>query len=237
MRLVLALCLLCCSQVYADDNPAIACTQKLVTEPKFAPLANKLPLGAMSDIGFEKLAIKAVPTKKDSKLIREWAEAHGSCFNIGLEYAKTNYPPQLVALAIEANNREMAVAASLYNRDLSYGAANKQIQSISDDFRNKITALAEQIKSERASQQVAQEQAKKAQDEKMGEQQERERQYAEQQQAQADAQRRQLGLQLLQQQQQQQQNNYNQQMQIYQNRKPVTTNCNGTGTSWTCYSQ
>ena len=252
MRLIFALCLLCCSQVYAEENPAIACTQQLTIEPKFSPIANKLPLGDMRDIDFQKLTIKAKPTKKESKIISSWVDARNNCFNIGLEYAKKNYHPQLVSLAIEANNREMAVAANLFNRDISYGEANKQIQSISDDYRNKILALVEQVKAEKAAQQLAQDQANKAQADKEAAQRERDRQYAEQQQeqenarqAQIDAQKRQLGMQILQQYQQNQQNNYNQQMQqirqnqqIYQNRMPVTTNCNGTGNnSMTCTSQ
>jgi hypothetical protein len=76
-----------------------------------APVANKLPLGEMRDISFEKLAIKAVPLRKESKLIAEWIEARKVCFNLGLEYANKNYPPQIVALAIEANNQETAVVA------------------------------------------------------------------------------------------------------------------------------
>jgi hypothetical protein len=197
MRRMFALLLLCCSTVYAEENPAVACIEQLVTEPSFAPIANKLPLGDMSDISFEKLAIKAKPTKKESKLIAEWAEVHSSCFNQGLKYAKTNYPPQVVALAIEANNREIAVVASLFNKEISYGEANKQIQAIADDFRNKVTAVVEQIKSEQATKQLAQDQAKKSQDTQEAAQQESDRRFAAQQQAQADAQRRQLAAQML----------------------------------------
>lgn len=76
-----------------------------------APIANKLPLGDMGVISFEKLATKAVPSRKESKLIAEWIEARKVCFNLGLEYANKNYPPQIVALAIEAKNRETAVVA------------------------------------------------------------------------------------------------------------------------------
>lgn len=183
MRRVLALYVLCCFSAHAEENPAITCNQQLVTEPRFAPITNKLPLGDMSEISFEKLAIKAIPTKKESKLIAEWVEAKNVCFNLGLEYAKTNYPPQLTALAMEAKNRVTAVVANLYNGEYSYGTANKQIQSISDDYRNKLTALVEQIKSE----QIAQEQAKTVQDNQAAAQLENDRRYAAQQQAQAYA--------------------------------------------------
>lgn len=240
MRIIFALCLLCCSSAYAEENPAIACTQKLTTEPIFAPIANKLPLGDMRDISFEKLTIKAKPTKKESKIISSWMDARSKCFNIGLEYAKTNYPPQLVSLAIEANNQVMAVVANLFNRDISYGAANKQIQSISDNYRDKITALVEQIKADKAAQQSAQAQANKAQADKEAAQEEIDSRYAQQQQDQADAQRRQLRMQIFQQYQQQQQNNYNQQMQqIQQNQpqRPFITNCNGIGNSMNCITR
>ena len=239
MRRMLALCLLCCTPAHAEENPAIACNQQLVTEPRFAPITNKLPLGDMSDISFEKLAIKAIPTKNESKLIAEWVEAKNVCFNLGLEYAKTNYPPQLTALAMEAKNRVTAVAASLYNGELSYGAANKQIQSISDDFRNKLTALVEQIKSER----LVQEQAKSVQDNQKAAQLENDRRYAAQQQAQFDAQ-----------QQQQAQADAQRRLMIFKSmqlppptplvpyqmpvRPPaINTNCQQIGNTWSCRSQ
>lgn len=232
MRRMIALCLLCCSPAYAEENPGIACTLQLATEPKFAPIANKLPLGDMSDISFEKLAIKAKPTKKESKLIAEWAEVHSSCFNQGLKYAKTNYLPQVVALAIEANNRETAVAASLFNKEISYGEANKQIQAIADDFRNKLTAVVEQIKSEQAAKKLAK-------DTKDAAQWESDRRILEQQQAQEDAQRRQLAGQIL------LNNMRNNQpapfvpLVPYQMpvRPSVTTNCSQVGNQWICNSQ
>ena len=178
MLRMLALYLLCCNLAHADLSSVIACNRQLVIDPRFAPITNKLPLGDVSDISFEKLAIKALPTKMESKLIAEWVEAKNVCFNLGLDYAeKTNYPPQLTALASEAKSRVTAVVASLYNGEFSYGTANKQLQSIADDYRNKLTALVEQIKSER----LAQERDKTVQDNQAA---------ALQQQAQADAQRR-----------------------------------------------
>lgn len=220
-----ALCLLCCNPAHAEENPAIACNQQLVTEPRFAPITNKLPLGDMSDISFEKLAIKAIPTKKESKLIAEWVEAKNVCFNLGLEFAKTNYPPHLTALATEAKNRVTAVAASPYNGELSYGAANKQIQSISDDFRNKLTALVEQIKSE----QLAQEQAKTVQVNQEAAQLESDRRYA----AQQEDQRRAAVMQMyrpisI------PQSTYN--YQLPTNNQPIRqqTNCRWIGNVWNC---
>jgi hypothetical protein len=247
MRRFLWVCLLNCSAVCADEIPGIACFKQLVTEPKFAPIANKLPLGDIRDISFPMLANKTMPTKKESNLIAEWVEAKKGCFAVGLEYAQKNYPPQFIPLATEANNRVIAVAASLYNKELTYGSANKKIQAIADDYASKLTAVAEQIKSERAAQQLAQEQAKKQQDIQAKAQQDNDRRIAEQrqadadaqwqqQQAQADAQKRQLGVQML-------MNNMNNNRPVpYQIVPPpvlrpsVTTNCNQYGNQITCNS-
>ena len=243
---ILALFLLFCSSVLAEENPAISCTQKLVTEPKFAPIAKKLPLGDMRDINFEQLANKAIPTQKEAKLIAEWVEARKSCFNIGLEYGEKNYPPQVGALAIEANNQVTAVIADLFNKKFSYGAANKQIQTIADDYRNKLTAVAEQIKNEQSAQQER--------DSQIAEQRQAQADAARQQKAQADEQREAQAYAQRQQEAQADDQRRQQAMQIYlMNNKPfvpyktelyqmpvsprVTSNCSQIGNQWTCVTQ
>lgn len=160
MRRILALCLLFCSHVYAEENPAIACYQQLATETRFAPIANKIPISNFGNISFEMLALKAKPTEKDSKLIAKFAKEQNSCFSLGLEYLQKNLPPEEVALVIEGHNRIIAVLASLSNREFSYGTGNKQIQSIADDLRNKLTLLLEQMKQAGDAAQAAQQQEK-----------------------------------------------------------------------------
>jgi hypothetical protein len=231
---------------YADENPVIACFKQLTSDPKFVPIANKLPLGDIREISFQMLANKAVPTKREIGLISDWMDARKSCFTIGLEYAQKNYPPQTIPLATETNNRVTAIIVNLYNKEITYGSANKQIQSIADDYANKLTAVVEQIKSEKAAQQLAEQQAKEQLEAQKKNQQDNDRRISEQRQADAiaqqqrlqaaaDAQRRQLAAQNL-------MNNMN-------NNKPyqipvpvptirpiITTNCNTFGTQTTCNS-
>lgn len=192
MRRLFLLCLLCSSSVFAEENPAIDCFKALVSEPKFAAISTKLPLGDMREITFQMLANNTLPTKKETKLIAEWVDAKKICLDSGLEFAQKNYPPQIIPIAFEANNRVNAVAASLYNREFTYGAANKKIQSIADEYVNKLTAVSEQIKAEKAAQQLAQEQAKSQKDAQVKAQQDYERQVAAQRQADANARQQQL---------------------------------------------
>lgn len=229
MQRIFVLCLLICGEAYADENPAPACNRQLAQEPRFAAIANKLPLADIREISFENLANKAIPSQKERNALAEWVEAHKSCFQMGLEYGQKNYPPQLVALAIEANNKVIAVAASLYNKELTYGAANKQMQSIADDTRNKATAVVEQVKVEKAAQQQSQKaEAQRESDRRIAEQRQFEADSQRQQQAQADAQRRQLAARML---------PPPYQIPVPVVRPTVTTNCSQLGNQWTCNSR
>lgn len=246
MRRMIMLFLLCYSAAHADENPSIACGKKLVEEPKFSKIAKKLPLGDMRDITFEMLANKKTPTQQEINLIGEWVAEHQGCFKSGLEYAQKNYHPQLVALAIETNNKILVVAASLYGKELTYGAANTRIQSLADDFRNKITALAEQINSEKIAQELTKAEVKKRQELQEEAQRRNDRNIAEQrqteyyerqrqQQAQENAQNQSLAAQFL-------MNNMNNRQSTYQVqpvpvlRSSVTTNCIKNGSLISCNS-
>jgi hypothetical protein len=142
-------------QAPAPQDPAVACSRTLVAEPRFASIASKLPLANVLDISFEMLANESFPTPQERKAIAAWVPAHKECSKAGEAYRQQNYPPQLIAFLTEADNSGIVVVAELYNKKLTYGAANKRIQSIADDLRNKVAALVQQIQSQRAGEQQA----------------------------------------------------------------------------------
>ena len=232
---------LACGTACADENPAPLCYKNLASEARFASIASKLPLADLRDISFENLANKAMPTAKERKLIADWVEARKPCFQIGIEHAKTTLPPQVSSLVIEADNNLTVVLASLFNKEISYGTANKKIQALADDMRNRITNVADQSRRENAAIDGAIAEAKSRRDANEQNRRDSEARYEEQrraniemqmqqQQAQADAERRQAAMQML--------NNFKpyQMPNPYQMpiRPTVNTNCTQYGNQTSC---
>lgn len=211
--------------------------------PRFSLIAKKLPIVDIREVSFENLANKSMPSEKERRALADWVEAHKACFQVGAEYAKEHYPSQIGAIAIEEDNRITAVIASLFNKEITYGFANKQIQSIVDDIRNRETAITEQVQQDKINQQFAQELTQKQQKEQesakriydrrvIEQRQAQAEEQLQQQQAQEDAQTRQLKSQML--------------MNMINNNKPyqlpmpmpirpaVRTNCSQFGNQLTC---
>lgn len=202
------------------QDPTIGCIKGLAVDKTFTQIASKIPLAEARDATFEMLANQALPTKREQELIPRWIEARKQCISDGDSFHRENYPMQMIALAVEAENNMAAIATDLYNRKLTYGAFNKRRLAIADDAIVKITAVVQQLKTqqdaqrqsqdieratrqrEEAAQQAAMERDKQAQQTQRELEARRMRQQAEQQaqqQAQqADAARRQAAMQMLQ---------------------------------------
>lgn len=148
---------------YAQQDPSIVCNRDLAADPRLTSIADKLPLAGISEMTFEMLANEKYPDAKERKAISEWVSSHKECVKTGETFRQQNYPPQVIALLIEADNSVVAVAADLYNRKLRYGEANKRFQSNLDVFRNRLAAIVQQITSQREAQQQAQDAEKAAQ--------------------------------------------------------------------------
>jgi hypothetical protein len=232
------------SLALADENPAPACYRELAEQARFAPISKKLPLADITNISFENLANKAVPTEKERKLLGEWVEAHKPCFQQGLEFANKNWLPQIAALAVEVDNNLTVIVASLFNKEISYGTANKKIQALADDLRNRVTGVVEQMKRENALTEAANTQVQNQREAQETARQESEKRFYEQRQAEAE-------LRMQQQQAQEESERRQRAMQILGNFKPyqapapyqmqirpnVTTNCMQLGNQWTCNSR
>ncbi len=244
MRRVAMVYFFACGVAFADENPAPLCYRELAAETHFASIAKKLPLADFREISFENLADKTLPTEKERKLIVEWVEARKPCFQKGLTYSNENYPSQISAIAVEADNNLTAIIASLFNKEISYGAANKKIQAVVDGVRNRVTIIMDQIRRENNAKDEAIAQLQIQHDNQERIQRDIEKRFEEQmranseirmqqQQAQANYERRQHAIQML------------KNFQPYQAPAPyqipirpnVTTNCSQIGNQWTCNSR
>lgn len=204
-----AFLLVVATSCFAQQDPSAVCNRDLAADARFASIADKLPLAGISEMTFEMLANEKSPNAKEQKAIADWVSSHKECTKLGEAFRQQNYPPQVIALLIEADNSVVAVAADLFNRKLTYGAANKRMQSNLDDFRNRLAAFVQQIKSQQEAQRQAQDAEKAAQqrdaaarqaaqDQAQQAQQALEAQQAQQRAAQADAARRQILMQMIQ---------------------------------------
>ena len=233
---------------YAQEDSTRVCTGPLARDARFASIAAKLPLAGISKVTFEMLANESLPTSRERKAIAEYVLARRDCNIIGEDF-RTGHPPHLNALVSEFDNKIVAVLVDLYNKKVSYGAANKQLQAVNDEYRIKISAMLEQIRSERAAQQAAIQQAEKnrqaAQDRDEAARRDAQAQY-EDAQRQANARqtelvRQQLLLQMLQKPLVTYRPLVPYQMQPLPPSAPVsrprsTTTCSWVGSQWTCYS-
>lgn len=162
--LTIALFIFLASPCLAQVDPLLLCLTGLSTDPRFAPIASKVAIGTVSETTFPMLADSTLANNSEKKTISDWAAARKDCVKAGDDYWKTNYPPQIHALAIEAENNMMANAAEIYNRKITFGEFNKRRQSLADELRIKVAAIVQQILSERDSKQQALQQARDAQE-------------------------------------------------------------------------
>ena len=148
----------------AQQDPGIECVSKLAQESRFTAIAAKLPLKDATNIPFEMLADESVPTQAERQAIAAWVTAHQACGKSAEAYREQHYPPQVNALLIQANNRFYVIAAELFNSKLTYAEANRRVQSVVDDLRNKVATLIQQAVAEKAAKQEATKQAQQAQE-------------------------------------------------------------------------
>ena len=78
--------------------------------------------------------------------------ARGACIREESKYGNAGYRPPLQAYAIDAENKVMAAAVALYNREISFGDFNRRRQAIAEQLRAQKADLNSQIQSQRAAQ-------------------------------------------------------------------------------------
>jgi len=139
---------------FALDDASDSCDAASANDARFALIASKLPLAGASLVPFQMLANESRPNPKEQKAIAEYVSAHRECVRRA-EAFRTRNPAHINAMLSEGENKIIAAFVDLYNKKLTYGAANRRLQAINDDYRIKIAFAMEQIRSGQAAAQQA----------------------------------------------------------------------------------
>jgi hypothetical protein len=144
----------------AQQDPLVDCLKGLAADTRFTPIAAKLAINAATDTTFPMLADQTIANGAEQKAISDWATARAECVKGGEAHWQQHYPPQLHALAIEAENMMMALAVDLYNKKITFGEFNKRRQVAADEVRNKIVAMVQHLQSEKQAREKAEREAR-----------------------------------------------------------------------------
>ena len=153
----------------ANSDPLLACVADLAADPKFSDIADKLPLADPNHITFKMLADESLPTPKERTEIAEWFDEREDCWNSTEALHRQQWPPELFQLAKEGGDSAREIGVKLYNRRISYGTANKQIQELRNSVTARTVPIIKQYQAEIAQQRAAA-QAKADDDRKSAEQ-------------------------------------------------------------------
>lgn len=154
--LALMLCwLLIHGYCHAQPASLASCIDRLPANPRFAVLAGKLAIGTMTKVPPGAFEDSSFANDKERQAISEWAAARGECIAADGKYGQQAYRPPLQSYGIDAENRVMAAAVALYNREISFGEFNRQRQAIAAQQREKAADLSRQIQTQRTVQEQA----------------------------------------------------------------------------------
>jgi hypothetical protein len=142
----------CC---HAQLASLASCMNQLAADPRFALLAGKVAVGNVTSGPPGMLTDSSLANNKERGVISKWAAARGECINFDSRYGNVVYRPPLQAHGIDTENKVLAAAVALYNREISFGEFNRQRQAIAEELRAKVADLSRQIQSQRTAQQHA----------------------------------------------------------------------------------
>ena len=149
------LCWLIHGYCHAQQASLASCMDRLSTDPGFAVLAGKLAVGTATNAAPGMLADSSLANRRERRVISEWAAARGECIKADSRYGHEVYRPPLQTYGIDAENKVMAAAVALYNREISFGEFNRQRQIIALELRGKEADLSRQIQTQRTVQEQA----------------------------------------------------------------------------------
>jgi hypothetical protein len=136
-------------------DPYLQCIWDLAADPQFSDIASKLPLRDMSAISFSMLADETRPNPKERKEIGDWFDRRDECIKSGEALHRAQWPPELFQLANEGAAGVKAIGVDLYNKKITFGEANKQIQLLGDSIKAKMIPIVKQYQAEIAAQKAA----------------------------------------------------------------------------------
>jgi hypothetical protein len=140
---------------HAQQASLASCMDQLSAEPRFAILSGKLAVGAVANTPPGMLADPSLANHRERQAISEWAAARGDCIKADSRYGREAYRPPLQAYGIDAENKVMAAAVALYNREISFAEFNRRRQVIAAELRGRATDLSRQIQAQRTVQEQA----------------------------------------------------------------------------------
>ena len=106
------------------------------------------------------LADSSLASSKERQVISEWAAARGDCIKADSRYGREVYRAPLQTYGIDAENKVMAAAVALYNREISFGEFNSRREIIAVELRGKAADLSRQIQTQRTVQEQADRQSR-----------------------------------------------------------------------------
>ncbi len=74
-------------------DPYIACMKLLASDPQFASLAEKLPIGDFNNIPFAMLADNSLPTPQERKDLLAWFDKRDKCWKDSEPFHERQWPP------------------------------------------------------------------------------------------------------------------------------------------------
>jgi hypothetical protein len=136
----------------AQQESLASCMDRLAEDSKFAPLAGKLAVGNSAEIPPAGFADASLASDKERRIISDWAAARAECIKASNRYGNELYRAPLQVFGIDAENKVMAAAATLYNRKISFGEFNRQRKEIAEEMRANAADLSRRIQLLRAAQ-------------------------------------------------------------------------------------
>jgi hypothetical protein len=138
----------------AATDPFVQCVKGFTAEAHYASIAAKLPLADINSISFGMLADQSKPTPQERQDIAEWFDRRDACWKSTAEYHAEAWPPEFIQVADESTAALKAIGVDLYNRRISYGEANRQIQDVGNSTKAKVAILVKQFQADAVGQQA-----------------------------------------------------------------------------------
>ena len=137
------------------SDPLLACMADLAAKQKFSDIVEKLPLANPDRITFAMLADQSLPTPKERKELAAWFDERENCWISSESLHRQQWPPEIFQLVKEAGDGAQTIGVKLYNRKITYGTANKQIQELQNSVTARMIPIVKQYQTEIAQQKAA----------------------------------------------------------------------------------
>jgi hypothetical protein len=144
-------------------DPYLLCIWNLAADSRYSEIAAKLPLKDVTTISFSMLADESRPTVIERKEIGDWFDRREECVKAGEALHRAQWPPELFQLGNEGSAGLKAIGVELYNRKITFGEANRQIEQLGNSIKARMIPIIKQYQAELAAQKAEVERKREAQ--------------------------------------------------------------------------